>query len=122
MASNKWWAILAATAALAAAVPAMADEADDQDSPADESSAAADNVYEYLTAEMAAQRGDLEGALAIFHRLARELHDPAIARRAVETAFRARAFGPALDSAVLLLELDPQSSLAREIIAALLAN
>ena len=122
MAAKKWWAILAAATALVAAVPAMADEADDQDAPADESSAAADGVYEYLVAELAAQRGDLQGSLAIFHRLARELHDPAIARRAVETAFRARAFGPALDSAVLLLELDPQSSLAREIIAALLAN
>ena len=122
MAARKWWAVIAAAAALVAAVPAMADEADDQDTPADESSAAADGVYEYLVAELAAQRGDLQGALAIFHRLARELHDPAIARRAVETAFRARAFGPALDSAVLLLELDPQSSLAREIIAALLAN
>jgi tetratricopeptide (TPR) repeat protein len=122
MAARKWWAVVAAATALAAAVPAMADEANDQDAPADESSAAADGVYEYLVAELAAQRGDLQGALAIFHRLARELHDPAIARRAVETAFRARAFGPALDSAVLLLELDPQSSLAREIIAALLAN
>src|SRR5258706_5951417 len=71
---------------------------------------------------MAAQRGDTEGALAVFHRLARELKDPAIARRAVETAIRARAFGPALESATLLLELDPESSLAREIIAALLAN
>jgi hypothetical protein len=119
MAARKWWAVVAAATALAAAVPAMADEANDQDAPADESSAAADGVYEYLVAELAAQRGDLQGALAIFHRLARELHDPAIARRAVETAFRARAFGPALDSAVLLLELDPQSSLAREIIAAL---
>ncbi|HZZ94034.1 MAG TPA: tetratricopeptide repeat protein [Usitatibacter sp.] len=122
MAAKKWWAILAAATALAAAVPAMADDADEQDAAAQESSAAADGVYEYLTAELAAQRGDLQGALAIFHRLARELHDPAIARRAVETAFRARAFGPALDSAVLLLELDPQSALAREIIAALLAN
>jgi tetratricopeptide (TPR) repeat protein len=120
--AKKWWAVLAASAAFAAVFPAMAEDADDQDAPAEESSAAADNVYEYLTAEMAAQRGDLTGALAIFTRLARELHDPAIARRAVEVAFRARAFGPALDSAVLLLELDPQSSLAREIIAALLAN
>jgi len=122
MSAKKWWAIVAAAAALGLSVPTLADDADDQDAAADESAAGADNVYDYLVAELAAQRGDLQGSLAIFHRLARELHDPAIARRAVETAFRARAFGPALDSAALLLELDPQSQLAREIIAALLAN
>ncbi len=73
-------------------------------------------------AEFAAQRGDTDGALSVYHRLARELKDPQIARRAVESAIRARAFGPALESATLLLELDPESTLAREIMAALLAN
>ena len=41
--------------------------------------------------------------------LAREMRDPQVARRAVELAIRARAFGPALESAALLLELDPDS-------------
>ena len=79
-------------------------------------------MYEYLLAEFSAQRGDVEDALAIYARLARQLHDPEIARRAVETAIRARDFGAALDNATLLIELDPQSSLAREIMAELLAN
>ncbi len=52
----------------------------------------------------------------------RDCSDPRIAKRAVETAIRARAFGPAMESASLLLELDPDSALAREIMAALLAN
>jgi tetratricopeptide (TPR) repeat protein len=82
----------------------------------------AEAVFEYLVAEVAAQRGDIEGAIAIYHRMARELRDPQIARRAVELAVRSRALGPAMDSAALLLELDPGSTLAREIMAALLAN
>jgi tetratricopeptide (TPR) repeat protein len=92
--------------------------ADDNDSSSYPSAA----LFEFLIAEVAAQRGDVDGALAIYSRLARELNDPQVARRAVETAIRARAFGPALDSATLLLELDPESTLAREIMAALLAN
>jgi tetratricopeptide (TPR) repeat protein len=122
MAANKWWLGLAAAMALSISAPVFADDADDEDAVEEDSSAAADGVFEFLVAELAAQRGDLDGALSIYHRLARELRDPQIARRAVEAAFRARAFGPALDSATLLLELDPESSLAREIIAALLGN
>lgn len=81
-----------------------------------------DAIHELLVAEFAAQRGDTEAALAIYGRLARERRDPQIARRGVETAIRARAFGPALEASALLLELDPESALAREIIASLLAN
>ncbi len=83
---------------------------------------ASDEMFEYLVAEFAAQRGDTDGAVEIFHRLARELRDPRIARRAVETAIRAHQYGPALENASLLLELDPKSTLAREILAALLGN
>jgi tetratricopeptide (TPR) repeat protein len=123
MAARNWWVGFAAAVALAISGPVFAeDDVDDEDVVGEDTSAAADAIYEFLVAEVAAQRGDVEGALAIFHRLARELRDPQIARRAVETAFRARAFGPALESATLLLELDPESSLAREIMAALLAN
>ena len=125
MASKRtWWGVLVAAMAFGVVGPSAADDTPAVDDPpeADGGSANSEAIYEFLVAEMAAQRGDTEGALAVFHRLARELKDPAIARRAVETAIRARAFGPALESATLLLELDPESSLAREIIAALLAN
>jgi len=125
MVSRKWWMGLAVSlAAVAAAVPAGA--SDDNGTPAGDSAEDAPNgtdaMFEYLVAEFAAQRGDTDGALAIYERLAKELRDPAIAKRAVEAAIRAREFGPALDNATLLLELDPDSTLAREIIAALLAN
>jgi tetratricopeptide (TPR) repeat protein len=123
--SNWWRGILAA--AMIALVPAAfaddetADESSDAVEP-DESSASADAIFEFLVAEVAAQRGDVEGALAIYHRMARELRDPQLARRAVELSVRSRAFGPALESAALLLELEPGSALGREIMAALLAN
>ena len=79
-------------------------------------------LLDFLIAEMAAQRGDVESAISMYTRIARELKDPHVARRAVETAIRARSYGRALEGAGLLLELDPESTLAREIIAALLGN
>ena len=121
MAVRTWWVGLVAALALGLVGPAVAEDTDDA-LEVDGSAASSEALYEFLVAEIAAQRGDTEGALAIYHRLARDLKDPQIARRAVETAIRARAFGPALESATLLLELDPDSSLAREIMAALLAN
>jgi tetratricopeptide (TPR) repeat protein len=82
----------------------------------------ADAMTELLMAEVASQRGDLDDALAMYSRLARDLRDPRIARRAVETAIRARAYDPALSAAALLLELEPDSSLGRELIASLVAS
>ncbi len=122
MAGKKWWLGLVAAVFFTVSGPVAAQEDADDEAAVEDSSAASDAFFEFLVAEIAAQRGDIEGSLAIFHRLARELKDPQIARRAVETAIRARAFGPALESATLLLELDPESTLAREIMAALLAN
>jgi tetratricopeptide (TPR) repeat protein len=127
---RKWfWAAIIAALSLFLGMSARAE--DEEPDPADETEAVeqadapnypSDAFFEFLVAEVLLQRGDLDGALKLFNRLAREMQDPQIARRAVETAIRARAFGPALESATLLLELDPDSTLAREIMAALLAN
>ncbi len=121
MTGARWWIPAGAALLLGLGVPAWAEQPGDtvviEEAPVD-----ADAMFQFLLAEVAAQRGDTDGAIGIYERLARETKDPAIAKRAVETAIRARAFGPALESATLLLELDPESSLAREIIAALLAN
>ncbi len=120
MTGKIWWAGLVASFALGLVGPAVAE---DNDASGEEyGSASSEAIYEFLVAEIAAQRGDVDGALAVYQRLARELRDPQIARRAVETAIRARAFPAALDSATLLLELEPESTLAREIMATLLAN
>ena len=121
--TKAWWAALIAALSLGLVGPAVADDAaDESPDAADQGAVSTEAMYEFLVAELSAQRGDIDGAMEIYQRLARELKDPSIARRAVETAIRARAYGPALQSAALLLELDPESTLAREITAALLAN
>jgi tetratricopeptide (TPR) repeat protein len=122
MAGRTWWFGAVAALALGLVGPSVAEETPEDAVEADAGGATSDAMFEYLVAEIASQRGDTDGAIAVYERLARELKDPQIARRAVEAAIRARAFGPALESATLLLELDPESTLAREIMAALLAN
>src|SRR6185503_15976529 len=123
MTGRTWWLAVVAALALGLVGPSSAHEPrEEHQADADSAATNTDAMFEYLVAEVAAQRGDTDGAIAVYQRLARELKDPHIARRAVDTAIRARAFGPAMDSATLLLELDPESALAREIIAALLAN
>jgi len=122
--SRIWWGIFVAACALALA-PAHAQqpaEPGDAAEADDDHASAADAMFEYLVAEIAAQRGDIAGAIEIYQRLARELHDPQVARRAVELAIRARDYPKALESASLLLQLDSDATLAREIMAALLAN
>ncbi|HEX4944541.1 MAG TPA: tetratricopeptide repeat protein, partial [Usitatibacteraceae bacterium] len=79
-------------------------------------------MSEYLAAELAAQRGETDAALAAMARLARELRDPQIARRAVELAIRARAMEPALEMAMLLVGLDPESTLGRDLVASLVSS
>ena len=114
---RNWWLGALAAAMLGAAPWASGKEPRDAAADADIASASADAVFEFLMAEVAAQRGDVEASVAILNRMARELRDPLLARRAVEVAVRARAFEPAIESAALLLELDPGSTLGREIMA-----
>jgi tetratricopeptide (TPR) repeat protein len=79
-------------------------------------------MSEFLSAELAAQRGDSGSAVEIMGRLARELRDPQVARRAVELAIRNRAMEPALAMAMLLDELEPEATLGRDLVASLVAN
>jgi tetratricopeptide (TPR) repeat protein len=114
---TKGWVLLAAVLAVAAfSAPASAQQG--RVSPPSREAA----VFEFLMAEIAAQRGESGPALATLARLARELKDPLIARRAVEIAIRSRAMEPALDLAVLLMELEPDSPLGRDLVASLVAG
>ena len=79
-------------------------------------------VFDYLLAEVAAQRGETSGAVASLVRLARESRDPRIARRAIELAIRARALDPALLAGIALAELEPEASLGRELVSQLIAS
>jgi tetratricopeptide (TPR) repeat protein len=114
---TKGWVLLAAVLA-AAAFSAPASAQPGRVSPPSREAA----VFEFLMAEIAAQRGESGPALATLARLARELKDPLIARRAVEIAIRSRAMEPALDLAVLLMELEPESPLGRDLVASIVAG
>jgi tetratricopeptide (TPR) repeat protein len=109
---------LAAAMALAAALSPPAVAQRPKAAPLGREEAMAD----YLTAEVEAQRGETGAALSMMSRLARELRDPQIARRAAELAIRSRAMEPALEMAVLLMELEPESTLGRDLVASLVGN
>jgi tetratricopeptide (TPR) repeat protein len=77
-------------------------------------------LYEFLLGEIALQRGDHRLAAQTFLDLARRTRDPRVARRAVEVANQARNQELALEAARTWQELDPGSSQALQVVAALL--
>jgi tetratricopeptide (TPR) repeat protein len=115
------WKALAVAAAVGASLAGVGD-ALAQRSQARPPLTSQQAMFEYLLAEVAMQRGDTEVAVGAYLDLARQLREAPIARRAVEAAIRARAFEPALEAAALLVELEPDGSLGREIVSSLLAN
>lgn len=79
-------------------------------------------LYQYLISEIAAQRGRSGLALQGMVDLAQRTRDPRVARRAVEIAFQARQMDAALEATTLWLELEPESSVARQALAAITSN
>lgn len=79
-------------------------------------------MFKMMLAEVALQRGQPHIAVPAYLDLARETRDPRIAQRATEAAWNARMVSPALEAAGLWLQTDPQSTQARQILAALLVN
>jgi tetratricopeptide (TPR) repeat protein len=79
-------------------------------------------MFKLMLAEVAAQRGQLQIAVPAYLELARETRDPRVAQRATELAWNARLMSPALEAAGIWLEVDPGSTQARQIVAALLVN
>jgi Flp pilus assembly protein TadD len=77
-------------------------------------------LYEFLLGEIALQRGDNGLAAQTFLDLARRTRDPRVARRAVEVANQARMPELALEAARTWHELEPASSQALQVVAALL--
>ena len=77
-------------------------------------------LYEYLLGEIALQRGDNGLAAQTFLDLAKRTRDPRVARRAVEIANQARMPALALEAARMWHELEPTSSQALQVVAALL--
>jgi tetratricopeptide (TPR) repeat protein len=79
-------------------------------------------LYEFLLGEIALQRGDHRLAAQTFLDLARRTRDARVARRAVEVANQARLNELALEAARTWHELDPGSSQAMQVVAALLVT
>ncbi len=79
-------------------------------------------LYKIMMAEIALQRGLPQNAAQSLLELARETQDPRVAQRATEVAWNARLLKEALEAASLWLKADPQSSQARQVVAALLVN
>ena len=77
-------------------------------------------LYEFLLGEIALQRGDHGLAAQTFVDLAKRTRDPRVARRAVEVANQAREPELALEAARIWQEVEPGSSHALQVVAALL--
>jgi tetratricopeptide (TPR) repeat protein len=77
-------------------------------------------LYQFLLAEIAAQRGQFGVSSSAYLDLAMSTRDPRIVRRAAEIAFHARQYDAALEAARLWLTLEPESTQARQMISTLL--
>ena len=77
-------------------------------------------LYQFLLAELAAQRGQFALATGAYVDLAKTTRDPRIARRSAEIAFHAKNLDVALDSARLWLMLEPASAQAKQMMSTLL--
>jgi tetratricopeptide (TPR) repeat protein len=98
-----------------------ADEADEPDVGLPAVALTPKLLYQFLLAEIAAQRGQLGSAAELFRDLARETRDPRIARRATEMALHGRRMDTALQAARIWLEIEPASAQARQTLVSLLA-
>lgn len=81
-----------------------------------------DLLYKFLLAEIAAQRGDFQVAAKAYLEMARTSRDPRVARRATELALYGRNNAQALEAARLWLDVEKNSTPARQTVAALLVN
>ncbi|WP_254776052.1 tetratricopeptide repeat protein [Nitrosomonas sp. Nm34] len=79
-------------------------------------------LFDFLLAETALQRDNLEVAVERYSKLAKETRDPRIAERATEVALRARQPDEAEKAVALWIELEPDSINARQAAAALFVS
>lgn len=105
-----------------AALPMVADAESAEIKNAKDSGLTDQMLYQYLISEIAGQRGRTGLALRGMVDLAQRTRDPRVARRAVEIAFQARQMDAALDATSLWLEIEPDSTVARQALAAIAGN
>jgi tetratricopeptide (TPR) repeat protein len=105
-----------AAAAPSATVPAAAPGSPD----GGESALTSEMLFRLMFGEIAVQRGESASAYTAFMTVARESHDPRVARRAVEVALGARAMAQALEASALWHTLAPDDADAAQSYASLL--
>jgi tetratricopeptide (TPR) repeat protein len=79
-------------------------------------------LYQILLADVAAQRGEYRLAAKGYLEAAKTANDPRLARRATEAAVYAKDAALSLEAVRLWVELEPDSSRAKQFFAALLVN
>ena len=79
-------------------------------------------LYEFLLGEIALQRGDAQLAAQTYLDLAKRTRDPRVARRAVEVATQARLADIAIEAAKTWYDIEPTSTQALQVTAALLVG
>jgi tetratricopeptide (TPR) repeat protein len=79
-------------------------------------------LYEFLLGEIALQRGDAQLAAQTYLDLAKRTRDPRVARRAVEVASQARLPDIAIEAAKTWYDIEPTSTQALQVTAALLVG
>jgi tetratricopeptide (TPR) repeat protein len=79
-------------------------------------------LFEFLLAEIAGARGQLDVSVQAYLDLARRTRDPRIARRATEIALFARQIEAAGEAARLWNDLEPESAEAQRILAGIIAG
>ncbi len=77
-------------------------------------------LFRIMFAEIAAQRGEAGAAFSEFMNVARQTHDPRLARRATEVAIGARALSQAMEAAELWHALAPSDGEAEQSYSSLL--
>ena len=77
-------------------------------------------LYQFLLAEIAAQRGQIDLSARAYLDLAMSTRDPRVVRRAAEIAFHARQHEAALEAVRLWQSLEPESQQARQMLSTLL--
>ncbi|WP_153146829.1 tetratricopeptide repeat protein [Dechloromonas sp. H13] len=120
--------LILATLALALAGPLhAADPAPAKKPPRKQSTATygpedllARTVFQSILADLALQRGDTELGVSAWADLARRTRDPAVIARATEVAAGARHYDLALELTRLWLQVDPESTQARQTESSLL--
>ena len=81
-----------------------------------------DILFKFLVAEVAGQRGEIGIAQSTYLDLARQTHDPRIARRAAEVSMFARDPSGALEATRLWAAAEPDSEPAQQTLVVLLLN